>query len=640
MHKDFVCSLKLFATIAVLLRAKKFLKFSLLSCAFLGVPRFAQATTYYVDATAGSDSNAGTTTSSSWQTIAKVTAKDTSSAAPFKPGDVILFKQGEVWRESLRITSSGTAGNPIVIGSYGTGSAKPIISGADIVNPSLWKEYGGNIYVADVGKITVPNQLYVDGVFYEIARYPIDSYLISTAKSPTNATVIDVGLNLPTNEIAGSTLVVRPNSWSSQAVQVAAYDVGTGTITTSQDLSSGLVGEDGFYLRNQLWMLTSAKRWFYDSSAGKLYVRTVSGDSPASHVVEISDRNNGIAIAGSGYVTVENIEETYGQIGVSSSNTTVGVIFDNLTVNGGVTGISLSTCASCNGIVKNSQITGAVRYGVVVNGGTGILVQNNVILNAGNMLIQPDGGLASLMIKATASTVSNNTISYSGYVGIDFNGANVSIINNNVNYSCLKLDDCGGIYTSAASAYDAEVGDIVSGNVINNSIGNFKGTIYNYTKAMGIYLDDLRHDITVTNNFVSNTDRGIFIHNGYNDVVTGNRFLASRQDGIRISEDKIAGYTRNNTVMGNVFGTYIGTNSNQNAAATFGNNLTASINFGSFNHNIYCHPNMIAVVYQQTRIGNGVDSFGQNLAAWQKMSGQDLQSTDTRGPCNAAPPKY
>src|ERR1700731_98925 len=281
MRTNFPYSLKQSATKVFFLRAEKFLEFGFLSCFFLAIPGFAQATTYYVDATAGSDSNAGTTTSSAWKTVAQVTTKGHSTTNPFKPGDSILFKKGEVWRERLAISSSGTSASPIVIGSYGDGLNKPIISGADKVNPALWANYSGSIYVADVGNIPTPNQLYMDGVYYELARYPANGYLIATATSSNSTTVIDTALTLPTNDLAGSTLVARPNSWTSQAVKVSAYDVGTGTITTSQVINYKMVAKAGFYLRNKLWMLKSAGQWFYDSSTGKLYIQTAAGNSPA-----------------------------------------------------------------------------------------------------------------------------------------------------------------------------------------------------------------------------------------------------------------------------------------------------------------------------------------------------------------------
>jgi M6 family metalloprotease-like protein len=77
-------------------------------------------TTYYVDATSGSDSNTGLTTSSPWKTINKV------NTSIFLPGDSILFKRGQMWQETLIPPSSGTSGNNITFGAYATGDLPKI----------------------------------------------------------------------------------------------------------------------------------------------------------------------------------------------------------------------------------------------------------------------------------------------------------------------------------------------------------------------------------------------------------------------------------------------------------------------------------------------------------------------------------
>ena len=86
------------------------------------------ATTYYVDncVTVGNDANNGTSTSTPWLTIAHV------NAHRYNPGDSILFQRTCTWREQLIAPSSGTSGNPITFGAYGTGIA-PIINGANLV---------------------------------------------------------------------------------------------------------------------------------------------------------------------------------------------------------------------------------------------------------------------------------------------------------------------------------------------------------------------------------------------------------------------------------------------------------------------------------------------------------------------------
>ena len=56
---------------------------------------------YYIDSVAGSDDNRGNSSDNAWKTIAKV------NEVKFQPGDSVLFKSGSIWREELKIRSSG-----------------------------------------------------------------------------------------------------------------------------------------------------------------------------------------------------------------------------------------------------------------------------------------------------------------------------------------------------------------------------------------------------------------------------------------------------------------------------------------------------------------------------------------------------
>ena len=109
----------------------------------IGWASVAGAATYYVDATNGNDSASGTTTATAWKTINKV------NTSTFAAGDQILFKRGEVWRESLVPPSSGASGSPIVFDAYGTGEA-PTITGSLDLSAAAWSVDSGNIWKASV----------------------------------------------------------------------------------------------------------------------------------------------------------------------------------------------------------------------------------------------------------------------------------------------------------------------------------------------------------------------------------------------------------------------------------------------------------------------------------------------------------
>jgi hypothetical protein len=89
---------------------------------------------FYVDATGGSDSNSGTSTSAPWQSLSKV------NGTTFQPGDAINFKRGSRWTGTLQVKSSGTSSAPITYQAYGSGAA-PQISNAGV-------SYGDDIVVS------------------------------------------------------------------------------------------------------------------------------------------------------------------------------------------------------------------------------------------------------------------------------------------------------------------------------------------------------------------------------------------------------------------------------------------------------------------------------------------------------------
>jgi hypothetical protein len=102
---------------------KTFNPFRFLSLAlfFIVISSKSFAANYYIDPS-GSDANNGTSPSSPWQTLSKL------SSTTFSAGDTIFFKAGGVWSGRAWPKGSGAAGNPIVVDMYGTGS-KPIING-------------------------------------------------------------------------------------------------------------------------------------------------------------------------------------------------------------------------------------------------------------------------------------------------------------------------------------------------------------------------------------------------------------------------------------------------------------------------------------------------------------------------------
>lgn len=102
--------------------------------------------TYYVDSLNGNDAWSGESASQwaddgPWQSLSRI------SLAPLMPGDSVLLKCGGVWYETLTLKVSGTAENPITVGSYPYACTdKPLIRGSTPIPAHNWVLDSGNIY--------------------------------------------------------------------------------------------------------------------------------------------------------------------------------------------------------------------------------------------------------------------------------------------------------------------------------------------------------------------------------------------------------------------------------------------------------------------------------------------------------------
>jgi len=110
-----------------------------------------KASTYYLDATSGNDANNGLSPQTAWRTLARI------NVSRFNPGDSVLLKRGEMWRERLDVPSSGAPGNPITFSAYGVGN-NPIINGAMLL--TSWNQADGNVWSAVVD----PRPVFVEEV--------------------------------------------------------------------------------------------------------------------------------------------------------------------------------------------------------------------------------------------------------------------------------------------------------------------------------------------------------------------------------------------------------------------------------------------------------------------------------------------
>ena len=144
--------------------------FKVLTLLLFSISFSLQATTYYMDATAGNDSNSGTSPDEAWRNIEKLNIQT------FQAGDSILFKRGEIFRGMLEPQNSGNADNWIVYAAYGEGENPQLLGAEKIFG---WTLYNGNIYKKSY--LGVPT--YGGDGLYEFDDYDQDPVILTEDSS-------------------------------------------------------------------------------------------------------------------------------------------------------------------------------------------------------------------------------------------------------------------------------------------------------------------------------------------------------------------------------------------------------------------------------------------------------------------------
>lgn len=601
--------------------------FLLTICVFF--PKLSYAAVFYVDASSGSDSYAGTSIDTPWKTLSKV------SSTKFSPGDTILLKRGEVWRETLSISSSGTQTGPIHYSSYGDEtSPAPVINGSTLIAAQSWKLKDGsqNIYVAQIDKLSQPenrsfNQLYVDDIFFDVAHYPNSGFLIATANSPDRRSIIDEKLTLSARDLVGATVITKSKIWTLDPAEIIAFDESTKTIKTGVDTRYKMEKNYGYYFRDKLWMLDSEREWFLDAKNGLIYVWLPLGDHPSRHRIEVTARNRGIDGSSQRNFIISDISVTKVTGTAVAARDIANATFERLKLSSGTNGFQVR---GDNISILNSKVENMTANGIALTGARGT-VSKNLVNNIGVVGFTPDTTPLSISTSSESDhiTISENTITNSGYVGIRFEGSYISVLANKVENFCLSLDDCAGIYTWAANIDNPFVGSSVVGNTVRDGIGNFSGTPYVSSQTQGIYLDDRVHDVEVINNVVENTRSGLYIHNSYNHVAKWNRFLKNRNAGILVIEDAYSinpGHVRNNELSNNTI--EVG-----ELALSFRSTLGSVKSFAKSDANVYLRPCKTEKIFE---VQNNKEKRVQiSLEDWRALTGHDMNSTETIGSCAA-----
>lgn len=579
----------------------------LLLTIFIFISLGARATVYYVD-NAGSDGAAGTSTGTAWQTIAHVNAQT------FAPGDQILFKRDGSWNERLNVQQSGTSGNPITFGAYGTG-AKPIITGFQ--NQTGFTN-SGNIWTATAtNSVKQLNTVLVNGALAHKARTPNTGWLLYS--SPTTTSILTSLTGTP--NYTGSEAVVRVAHWVIDIRKISSQSSGTLNFSQPFIYDPAGYGGTGFFIQNTVSDLDTLREFQYDSASKVLKVYATS-----SPTVQISTIDTLVYTHNKQFITFDGIAFTGANKAAIKMDTVRHLTATNCTfLNNGAYALSgqfTPQTQIVNDTFINTQST-AIHFRnfdigtpQITEMSDSIRIDGNYFLNTGavpGMNTSGNGQCMALTVQGSRDTIVNNRIDSTGYIPIYFTGRNCLVAYNYITNYCFVKDDGGGVYTYAgAGIYPADMdkGSVIRSNIIGNGIGATVGTQAAWQSA-GVYCDIGTRGVLIDSNTTFNTNlSGMFADGG----TDSNRYVY-------------------NTVIDSIGTVFTIINDGSPFDIDVVNNVFYSKT--SANHCIYLYTDVFKVdsnhyLCPASEIFKmNFNGFALSLADWQEMTGYDANGAGT-----------
>lgn len=592
---------------------RSFLFLSALLFAFL-----ANAATYYVSPN-GNDSNSGTSQSQAWRTLNRLAQVQYA----FQSGDQILLERGGVYRGTIPVGSSGTPGAPLVYGAYGTGD-DPVISGSDVITG--WQQYQGNIWRAPVSDSV--QYVHVNGKMMTLARYPNTGWL--RMDQGTATTLRDNDLGQANGYWVGATAVIRATNWSYDRAVVSGF--------TNKTLSFPSIYEDpgsygwGYFMENKLSELDAPGEWYYDRSAGMLYLQAPGNVNPNTLVVEAAVRPHGMVIAWQRqYVQIRNLTFRHQKEACIRNDGGNYIDVSNCTFRDSYHGIrsygQFNLYNQC--LFRGLYATGAF----LIDSGT--VFSNNHMVDIANHPGRGENlwGYFGLRVTGGNNQVKNNLLDSIGYIGIVMDKN--TLVEKNIVQRCLTtLNDGGGI------AFDNANGMNIRNNIVRDMVGNLESAATDHPTyepiSHGIYFGNTTiRNTTVEGNTVSKcTASGI--HVDHTMVASGNvvKDNVLFDNGIQLSISDYSNYNGpnaqqpffkenfNDVYSGNVM---YSLTKDQLCMRLYNCYSATPVNFGTFTNNRYFNPyNEMSIRVQNTFAGT-VTFY--TLERWKAVRSVDANST-------------
>lgn len=493
----------------------------LATCALFLACGQAGAVDYYIDAEHGSDDNPGLQAVANgddgpWRSLARI------NAAAIQPGDRILLKCGAIWNESPTLQLKGTATAPISIATYGNCADKrPLIRPMPSALPpeSFRAESIGWSAPLDM----LPGMVFSPDAMLPRARFPAHGWL--RLKSVEGAArIAPADLPAAATNLVGTDWIVRTNDYTVEARRI--YGISPhGEAIIAKPFAFQPGAGAGYYLEGQPWMLDGGEGWAYDTAGKRLYVA-----KRPSALIGVNASSAGLTLVQAEYVRIQGLAIRFvAGVGVDISGGRDIELHDLDIADVGVAFVRTRDADDVR--VTKLAARRSQQDGVTIFRGTGAWVTESLIEDVGVSNNLRKSIAAVLVDSSNGAVVARNRIARVGYAAIMF-GRNSVVEANVITQACLKLTDCGAIYTSGANKKYGHYASRISGNLISDVPGDLSGALSKAALTAGIYLDDESRGIEVMGNFVEKTQRGIF-SKAASSVIARNT-LFDNQYGVRL----------------------------------------------------------------------------------------------------------
>ncbi len=456
--------------------------------------------TYYVDYTSGDDSNDGLSEATPWKTILRVNSES------FNPGDTILFKRGETWREQLDVSSS-----EIIFSSYGVGE-NPVISAADLITG--WTSAGSNMWFKN-GVPTQPNIVYFNGV---------------RGNNESSANNLDTYYEWYWQ--GGRLFVWSPNGLSPDIVYTSP-GIEAGTRSSAIKIS------------------------------GKSYVALENLTLRHGNSVTAPDIGAGLNIDNSVYITIRNcvIEKNYGP-GIQSSGVgDGGITISNCAIKeNGLSGISRSGSSLISSdliednIIQDNGWRQVSSSGILGSYHDGTIIRRNIISNNG--FNDPNKDSHGIDLSYAQGTIEI----YENIISNNLRGRGIYTETSTNIYRNLIYDNL-----NSGIASDQPGTTTITVNIFNNIIHSNGGGILNLpsnTLSMRVYNNVLYHNVNLLGTDVA-AQHEIMTGN-IRMLRVNNNVIFPADDSIDIAYDHYAYF-----INGNILSVGISSNCVYNASSPY-----------------------------------------------------------------------